>query len=147
VVLRIFNAYGPGQNLPPSHPPVVPRFLQQAVRGGTLVVFGGGNQTRDFVYVDDVVDAMVAAATAPDADRRIINIGSGQETSVNDLARLVLEIVGRDVEVIHSPAQGGGVSRLCADITLARRLLNYRPRVSLEEGLRRTLKLDPRFAV
>jgi UDP-glucose 4-epimerase len=90
---------------------------------------------------------MVAAATAPDADRRIINIGSGQETSVNDLARLVLEIVGRDVEVIHSPAQGGGVSRLCADITLARRLLNYRPRVSLEEGLRRTLKLDPRFAV
>jgi len=146
VVLRIFNAYGPGQNLPPSHPPVVPRFLQQAVRGGTLVVFGGGTQTRDFVYVDDVVDALVAAATATDVDRRIINIGSGQETSVNDLARLVLEIVGRDVEVIHSPAQGGGVSRLCADITLARRLLNYRPRVSLEEGLRRTLKLDPRFA-
>ncbi len=146
VILRIFNAYGPGQNLPPSHPPVVPRFLQQAVRGGTLVIFGGGNQTRDFVYVDDVVDALVAAATAPDADRRIINVGSGQETSINELALLVLKVVGRDVETIHSPAQGGGVSRLCADITLARRLLNYRPRISLEEGLRLTLKRDPRFA-
>lgn len=146
VVLRIFNAYGPGQNIPPSHPPVVPRFLQQAVRGGTLVIFGGGTQTRDFVFVDDVVDALVAAATAPDVDRRIINIGSGQETSINELAQLVLEVVGKDVEIIHSPAQSGGVSRLCADITLARRLLNYKPRVSLEEGLRLTLKRDPRFA-
>ncbi|RME34059.1 MAG: NAD-dependent epimerase/dehydratase family protein, partial [Thermoflexia bacterium] len=146
VILRIFNAYGPGQNLPPSHPPVVPRFLQQAARGGTLVIFGGGTQTRDFVYVDDVVEALVAAATAPDVDRRIINVGSGQEVSINDLAQLVLEVVGKEAEVIHSPAQSGGVSRLCADITLARRLLNYRPRVSLREGLQLTLKNDPRFS-
>ena len=65
VCLRIFNAYGPGQHLPPSHPPVVPHFLRQALRGGTLVVHGDGSQTRDYVYVDDVVSAMVAAATAP----------------------------------------------------------------------------------
>ena len=146
VILRIFNAYGPGQNLPPSHPPVVPRFLQQALRGGTLVIFGGGGQTRDFVYVDDVVEALVAAATAADVDRRIINVGSGQETSINELAELVAEVVGREVEVLHSPAESGGVSRLCADIGLARRLLGYRPRVGLEEGLRRTLERDPRFA-
>jgi len=146
VVLRVFNAYGPSQNLPPSHPPVVPRFLQQALRGGSLVVFGGGAQTRDFVYVDDVVDALVAAAIAPDVDRRIINVGSGEETSINELVRLVAEVVGKEVEVLYSPAESGGVSRLCADISLARRLLGYEPKVDLREGLRRTIELDPRFA-
>lgn len=146
VVLRIFNAYGPGQNLPPSHPPAVPRFLQQALRGGSLVIFGGGGQTRDFVYLDDVLEALVAASGASEVDRRIINVGSGQETCINDLATLVIELVGREVNVIHSPAEGGGVSRLCADITLARRLLGYEPRVGLREGLLRTLKQDPRFA-
>ncbi|HEC35750.1 MAG TPA: NAD-dependent epimerase/dehydratase family protein [Anaerolineae bacterium] len=146
VILRVFNAYGPGQNLPPSHPPVVPRFLQQALRGGSLVIFGGGAQTRDFVYLDDVVEPLVVTATASDVDRRIINVGSGQETRINDLAALVAEVIGREVEVIHSPAESGGVSHLCANITLARRLLGYEPRVGLREGLRRTLKADPRFA-
>ncbi len=145
VVLRIFNAYGPGQSLPPSHPPVVPRFLYQALRGGSLVVFGGGRQTRDFVYVDDVVEALVAAATAADVDRRIVNVGSGRDTSVNDLAMLVSQVVGQEVEVLHSPAESGGVSHLCADITSARRLLDYEPRVDLAEGLRLTLERDPRF--
>jgi UDP-glucose 4-epimerase len=146
VILRIFNAYGPGQNLPPSHPPVVPRFLHQALVGGSLVIFGGGRQTRDFVYVDDVVDALVAAATAADVDRRIINVGCGQDTSVNELAALVAKVVGQqELEVIHSPAESGGVSHLCADISVARKLLDYEPRVGLEQGLRLTLEHDPRF--
>ena len=145
VITRIFNAYGPGQHLPPSHPPVVPRFLQQALRGGSLVIFGGGAQTRDFVYVDDVVDALMAAATASDVDRRTINVGSGQETSVNELAALVAGVVGREVEILHSPAESGGVSHLRADISLARRLLDYDPQIDLEQGLRYTLERDPRF--
>jgi UDP-glucose 4-epimerase len=145
VILRIFNAYGPGQHMPVSHPPVAPRFLHQALRGGSLVIFGGGGQTRDFVYVDDVVEAMVAAATAADVDRRIINVGSGRDTSVNELATLVAEAVGRKTEVLHSPAESGGVSRLCADIAVARRLLNYEPRVDLAQGLRLTLEQDSRF--
>ncbi len=145
VVLRIFNAYGPGQNLPASHPPVVPRFLQQALRGGSLVVFGSGAQTRDFVYVDDVLKALVAAATAGDIDRRIINIGSGRETSVNELVTLAGETVGRSIDVLHSPAESGGVSRLYADVSLARRLLAYEPRVELRRGLRLTLERDPRL--
>src|SRR5512143_2740063 len=65
VILRIFNAYGPGQPLPPSHAPVVPRYLKQVLGGGSLVVYGGGTQTRDFVYIDDVVRAMAAAARLP----------------------------------------------------------------------------------
>jgi len=145
VILRIFNAYGPGQNLPPSHPPAVPRFMHQALRGASLVIFGGGGQTRDCVYVDDVVEALVAAATAPDVDRRIINLGSGKETSINEVAALTADVVGRDVELLHSPAESGGVSHLCADISAARKLLNYEPLVDLAQGLRLTLERDARF--
>ena len=145
VILRIFNTYGPGQNLPPSHPPVVPRFLHQALRGGSLVIFGGGGQTRDFVYIDDVVDALVAASTATDVDRRIVNVGSGRATSINELASLAAEATGQEIELLHSPAESGGVSRLRADITTARQLLNYDPRVALAQGLRLTLERDPRF--
>jgi UDP-glucose 4-epimerase len=145
VILRVFNAYGPGQNLPPSHPPVIPRFLKQALGGGSLVIFGGGGQTRDFVFVDDVVEALAAAATASDVDRRIINVGSGRETSVNELASLAAEATGREVEVLHSPAESGGVSRLRADINAARHLLNYEPQVELRRGLSLTMERDVRF--
>jgi UDP-glucose 4-epimerase len=145
VALRIFNAYGPGQRIPPAHPPVVPQFLKQALRGGSLVVLGDGEQTRDFVYVDDVVEALVAAATASDVDRRVINVGSGVEKSVNALLATVERVIGRSVPVIHNKDQSGGVSRLCADITLARHLLGFNPQVELEAGLRETLELDPQF--
>ena len=145
VILRVFNAYGPGQHLPPSHPPVIPRFLQQAQQGGSLVVFGGGGQTRDFVYVDDVVEALIAGATAPNVDRRVINVGTGCETSINGLASLVGRIVGQRIDVLHSPAESGGVARLCADVTDARRLLGYTPEVALSDGLRLTLDRDPRL--
>ncbi len=145
VVLRIFNTYGPDQNLPVSHPPVVPRFLYQALRGGSLVIFGSGEQTRDFVYVDDVVEALISAATANDVDRRVINVGSGREMRINELARQISRLIGQEVEILHSPAESGGVSRLYADITLARRLLGYEPRVDLPQGLQRMIEQDPRF--
>jgi len=145
VCLRVFNAYGPGQHLPPVHAPVVPNFLRQAVQEGTLVVHGDGSQTRDYVYVDDVVEAMLAAATASDVDQTIINVGSGRETSVRELVRLVLEVTGTQPEVVYNPRADGGPARLCADIRLATEKLGYRPRVSLEEGLRLTLERDPRL--
>ena len=85
VVLRIFNAYGPRQPLPPSHAPVIPLFLKQIVSGGSVVLFGGGKQTRDFVYIGDAVDALASAATAEKVNRAIVNIGSGQEVSVAQL--------------------------------------------------------------
>lgn len=145
VVLRVFNAYGPGQHLPPAHPPVVPNFLYHAVHGGTLVIHGDGSQTRDYVFVDDVVEAMIAAATAPQVDGETINVGSGQETSVRQLAELILDLTGRKAEVLTNPQANGGVPRMCADLTKAHEKLGYRPRFSLEEGLRITLERDPRF--
>ena len=145
VSLRIFNAYGPGQRLPASHPPVVPYFLRQALRNGTLVVHGDGNQTRDYVYVDDVVSAMVAAATAPGLSGLVINVGSGAETSVVDLMKLVLEVTGGKPEVLYNSQNSGGVSRMAADLKLSRDKLNFNPSIKLEQGLRLTLQRDPRF--
>ncbi|HEC21757.1 MAG TPA: NAD-dependent epimerase/dehydratase family protein [Chloroflexi bacterium] len=146
VSLRIFNAYGPGQQLPASHAPVIPRFLKAALSGASLVIFGDGEQTRDFVYVDDVVDALVAASTAPGVDRQVINVGSGTETSINDLVAAIERVVGRELEPIYNTGQEGGVRRMCADLRRASELLGFRPRVSLEEGLRLILERDPRFA-
>ena len=147
IILRIFNAYGPGQALPASHPPVVPQFIKQAIGGGSLVIFGDGTQTRDFVYVDDVVDALVAAATATDIDREVINIGSGHETPINDLIARVERVVGRQVEPLRNTSVAGGVRRLYADVEKARRLLAFKPRVSLDEGLRLTLMHDLKYRV
>ncbi|NOZ00154.1 MAG: NAD-dependent epimerase/dehydratase family protein [Chloroflexi bacterium] len=147
VSLRIFNAYGPGQHLPASHPPVVPHFLRQALRGGTLVVHSDGKQTRDYVYLDDVVKTLVATATAPTINGLVINVGSGTETSVRDLIALVQEVTGKTVETVYNPRTSGGVSRMCADLSLARAKLGYQPSTSLEDGLRLTLERDARFKV
>lgn len=142
VCLRVFNAYGPGQQVPPVHTPVIPNFLRQAWENGTIVIHGDGNQTRDYVYVDDVVTAMMTAASAQNVDKMLINIGSGSETSVRELAHLAVEITGGHPEVVFNPRNEGGISRLCADITLAKEFLGYEPSVSLEEGLTRTLNHD-----
>lgn len=147
VSLRIFNAYGPGQELPPSFSPVIPHLLKQALTGGSLVIFGDGTQTRDFVYVDDVVDALVATSTAGEVNRTVINIGSGQEVAINELAARIAHNAGRTVSMLHNRTQGGGVSRLVADVRRARALLNWAPRIDLDEGLRLTLEHDARFRV
>jgi len=145
VCLRVFNAYGPGQHLPPSHPPVIPYMLRQSVRGGTIIVHGSGTQTRDYVFVDDAVNAMVAASTAPGLNNLVINIGSGVETSVRDLVSLVQQAAGNQAEVVYNPRMDPGVSRMCADLKLAADKLNYQPRIAIPEGLRLTIQRDLRL--
>ncbi|MBI3941610.1 MAG: NAD-dependent epimerase/dehydratase family protein [Chloroflexi bacterium] len=140
VVLRIFNAYGPGQPCPPSHPPVIPQFVRQAMRGGSVVIFGNGQQTRDFIYVEDVIDALVAAGKITSKDEMILNIGSGQETTIDGLIALIGKILGKSVHPIYSRAQSGGISRAVSDINLARQYLNFTPQVGLETGLRHMLE-------
>jgi UDP-glucose 4-epimerase len=145
VSLRVFNAYGQGQHLPPSHPPVIPFMLKQAIRGGTIIIHGDGTQTRDYVYVDDVVSAMVAASTAPDLDNSVINVGSGTEVCVRDLASLIIQVTGGKAEIVYNPRTDPGVSRTRADLSLARSKLSYQPTFSLAEGLKLTIDRDPRF--
>jgi UDP-glucose 4-epimerase len=145
VALRIFNAYGPNQSLPMSHAPVIPRFLQQALTGGSVVLFGQGEQTRDFVYVDDVVESLVNSATADSVNRGIINIGSGRETAIRDLVHEITRVTGKEINLINNPTRPGGVPRLVADITRAQELLDFQPKTGLHEGLRLTMEGDPRF--
>lgn len=145
ICLRVFNAYGPGQRITASHPPIIPNFLKQALNNGTLVIHGDGNQTRDYVYVDDVVNAMVSAGTVLGLDQEVINIGSGVETSVRELANRVIALTGTRPEEVYNPRQSGGISRISADISLAGKLLNYTPLIPLEMGLRLTLEKDPQF--
>lgn len=147
VVLRVFNAYGPGQPLPAAHPPVIPHFLRQTAQKGSLIIHGQGQQTRDFVFVDDVVEAMVASATAPCIDRQVLNIGSGTEISIRSLAQHVIEAVGSGADWIYMEDQDPGPSRMCADISLAKEKLGYQPRISLQEGLGLMVSKDPRFQV
>lgn len=145
VALRIFNAYGPHQSLPVSHAPVVPRFLQQALTGGSIVIFGDGKQSRDFVFIDDVVAALVSAATANGINRQMINIGSGVETSVNHLVDEIEQVNGRSVKRLYNREKTGGVPRLVADISRAQTLLGFRPQTNLTTGLKKILKQDNRF--
>jgi len=142
VCLRVFNAYGPGQHHPPVHTPVIPNFLRQAWENGTIVIHGNGEQTRDYVYVDDVVSAMSAAATADGVDTLTINVGSGTEVSVKELARLATEVTGGQPEIVYNRRNEGGLSRLCADLSLAREKLGYEPKTSLADGLKATLERE-----
>ena len=145
VCLRVFNAYGPSQPLPPSHAPVIPYCFRQAIENGTIVVHGSGIQTRDYVYIDDVVNAMKAAFYAEKINRLIINVGSGIETSVLDIIRTVIDTTGRKPEIVINKSHDSGPSRMCADLSLAKKKLGYEPRITLVEGFKRILQEDPRF--
>jgi UDP-glucose 4-epimerase len=111
----------------------------------TIVIHGEGKQTRDYVFMDDVVNAAIRASSVSDVNRLIINVGSGRETSVNEIVRLVTELSGTKPEIVHNQHHDSGPSRMCADISLAQKKLGYRPSVSLREGLLKTMQQDKRF--
>jgi UDP-glucose 4-epimerase len=145
VALRIFNAYGPGQAIPPTHPPVIPQFVRQVLGDGSLILYGSGEQTRDYIYVDDVVRALIAAATAEGINRQVINIGTGIGTSIKQLIALIEKVTRHKAQTIANPSVFGGVSTLVADTTRAMKLLDFNPRVTLEEGLALLIERDPQF--
>ncbi len=143
VALRIFNAYGPGQPLPPTHAPVVPQFARQILGHGSVLVNGDGTQTRDFIYIDDVVDALRSAGEADTVDGQTINIGSGEEIAINDLIAQIAAIAGTKANVLYNREASGGIARLVADTSKARDLLHFRPHTRLQTGLRTLLASDP----
>ncbi|MER2599460.1 MAG: NAD-dependent epimerase/dehydratase family protein [Caldilineales bacterium] len=145
VALRIFNAYGPGQRIPPAHAPVIPLFMRRALNGGSVVIHGDGHQSRDFVYISDVVRGLMLAGSTEAATGQIINIGSGAETTLRELVGHIAAATGRDPQVLANESQRGGVSRLVADLSKAREVLGYQPRVGLSEGLRLLLAQDAQF--
>ncbi|MFN8454028.1 MAG: NAD-dependent epimerase/dehydratase family protein [Anaerolineae bacterium] len=146
VALRIFNAYGPGQAILPTHSPVIPQFVRQILGGGSVIMYGSGEHVRDYIYVEDVVQALAAAATAEGVNRQVINIGAGFGTSIKQLIEIIEKVTDRKAQIIINPTVSAGVSSLVADISLAKKLLNFSPKVSLPEGLDLLISRDPQFA-
>lgn len=145
VCLRIFNAYGPRQGFSFSHAAVIPTFLKQAAAKGTIVIHGDGTKTRDFVYITDVVDALIAAMKLKNPNETVINIGSGRETTINQVCEMACRITGHQPEIVFNQKRVGGPDRMCADLTLARELLGYEAKVGLEEGMRLDFEGDERL--
>lgn len=145
VCLRIFNAYGPHQDFSFTHAPVIPTFLRQSAIKGTVIIHGDGKKTRDFVYIDDVVDAFINAASLEENDETVINIGSGIETSVNEVLQLACEITESQPQVVYNPRRVGGPDRMRADLSIAKNKLNYQPKVMLADGMRKTFAADEKL--
>jgi len=146
ISLRIFNAYGTGQQLTPSNPPVIPHFFRQIAGGGSVVVNGDGQQTRDFIYIDDAVAALARAATLEDTvGHVVVNVGSGAETSILDLAELIGRITKAKPQVLTNAEGNAGVSRMRADLTRMKEFLGIVPQTDLLTGLERIWAEDNRF--
>ena len=138
VVVRPFNTYGPRSHFEGAYGELIPKFVVRALAGERPIVFGDGEQTRDFTYVDDTVRGLLLASESTTLVGRAVNIARGEEVSVNRIARLVLDACGRpDLTPEHGAARPADVRRHYADISLARRELGFEPTVRIEEGIRR----------
>jgi UDP-glucose 4-epimerase len=135
VVVRPFNSFGPRSHHNGTSGEVIPRFLVRAMAARPLVVFGDGRQSRDFTHVIDTTRGILLAGTTDAAVGRTINIGSGREIGVLDIARAIAALTGDAVTIEHAPPRPGDIARQCADTALARGLLGFEPRVSFEAGL------------
>lgn len=140
VALRYFNVFGPRQNPASEYAAVVPRFLTMLLEGKRPVVYGDGEQTRDFVYIANVVQANLRAAVSSAAVGRALNIGCGERISLNEVLRLAGELLGIKVEAEYREARPGDVRDSIADISLAQELLGYQPEIPFRTGLARTLE-------
>jgi UDP-glucuronate decarboxylase len=135
-VVRIFNTYGPRMH--PNDGRVVSNFILQALRGEPITIFGTGNQTRSFCYVDDLVTGMIAMM---DQDEMVgpVNMGNPEEFTILDLATLVKELTGSNTKIVFRPLPQDDPVRRCPDITLAKRRLGWEPKVPTREGLSQTI--------
>ena len=140
VALRYFNVFGPRQDPSGPYAAVIPLFIQALLAGRQPVIYGDGGQTRDFAFVENVVQANLLAAEAHGAGGKVFNVGCGTAISLLDLLRELNAILGTSVQPIFHPPRAGDVRDSLADISRARQVLGYQPQVSLAEGLRRTVE-------
>ncbi|MFQ6112843.1 MAG: SDR family oxidoreductase [bacterium] len=138
VSLRFFNVFGPRQDPNSQYAAVIPRFIQKILQGQPPVVYGDGEQTRDFTYVENVVNAVFKACHAERAAGEVINIACGRRISLNHLIKLLRELTNADINPEYTDPRPGDVRDSLADIAKAKELLDYVPAVSMAEGLSRT---------
>ncbi|MCC6555960.1 MAG: SDR family oxidoreductase [Polyangiaceae bacterium] len=141
VNLRYFNVFGPNQTPDGAYAAAIPRFVDAALSGRPIPIFGDGEQTRDFCYVDNAVLANLLAATAPRAFAgEVMNIAGGRRIALNALCREISRVLGRDVEVEHLAPRAGDIRHSLADISRAKELIGYEPRVRWEDGIAPTVE-------
>jgi len=140
VTLRYFNVFGPWQDPASAYAAVIPLFITRALRGEPLPVFGDGTQTRDFTYVDNVVEANLKAAAAEVPGGRVYNIAGGAPHSLADVMAALSAFAGRELTVDYRPPRPGDILHSHADVSAAARELSWRPSVPFAEGLRRTFE-------
>jgi nucleoside-diphosphate-sugar epimerase len=140
VGLRYFNVFGPRQDPASEYAAVLPRFILWALRGQPLEVHGDGNQSRDFTYIDNVVEANLLAAQAPDVAGEVFNVGCGARVSLLEIVEKLERILGRALTRRHLAARAGDVPHTLADVDKGKRMLGYVPLVDFDEGFRRTVE-------
>ena len=140
VVLRYFNVFGPRQSPFSQYAAAVPLFIRAVAAGEPVTINGDGEQSRDFTYVDNVVDATLRAGDTPGVSGEIFNVAAGAPATVNAVAETIGAILGKPVEKVNLPPRPGDIRDSWADLSKAERLLGYAPAVALEEGLRRTIE-------
>jgi len=142
VALRYFNVFGPRQDPASMYAAVIPRFITALLAGQPPIIYGDGEQTRDFTYVGNVVQANLLAATAPaeQVAGEVFNVAMGRQTSLNVLVEMLRHIIGSEVSPLYDAPRPGDIRHSRADISKARRCLEYEPHISLDEGLRLTVE-------
>jgi UDP-glucose 4-epimerase len=139
VCLRYFNVFGPRQDPTSPYSAVIPLFITAILQQRVPTIFGDGLQSRDFVYVRNVVDANLLAAERPGIGGRVFNVGTGRSFSLIEMLSALNQILGTNIQPRFEPARAGDVRESLADITLSRTLLGYEPRISFVEGLQQTV--------
>jgi len=141
VCLRYFNVYGPRQRGDSSYGGVITKFIQRLLRNESLLIYGDGNQSRDFIHVQDVVEANMLALENEEADGEILNVGTGKSTSINELARMLLELMNKNCgKIVHARAKRGDIRYSCADTTKAKKIIGLNPKYTLEDELRKLVE-------
>lgn len=139
VILRLFNVFGPRQNPESEYAAVIPKFIRSLLKGRPLTIYGDGDQSRDFIYVENVIDGIMAACRTKQVSGEVINLACGHRTTLNTLVEVSSELIDNHVEPIHVAPRPGDVRHSLADISKARKLLGYEPKVLLREGLEKTV--------
>ncbi len=140
VALRYFNVFGPRQNPDSQYSAVIPKFIKGMMNGKRPVIFGDGLQSRDFSYVENIVNANLLAAAAPHTNGETLNIACGETRTLLDLVNGLNKILGTRIEPVFEPIRKGDVKHSLADISLAERTINYKPTVGWDDGLKRTVE-------
>ncbi len=140
ISLRYFNVFGPHQNPDSQYAAVVPKFIRSLLSDQSPVIYGDGEQTRDFTYIDNVVTANIMASRAEKTQGEVINIATASRTSVNRLFKLLQNITQTNIQALYQPQRGGDVKHSLADISRAVKLIGYRPVIELETGLKLTVE-------